>query len=342
MARDSQWLGKHRKEVHGHGINCAKCCQVYGDKTKLSKHMAKHHKKEWSFACEVCKTTFKTLSEAREHALKPCGGIKSKPVVIDIEEVDNKHRCNACSISFSNNDALEKHMEEEHQIDCTTCQATFKKKDDVYSHANICSKVIAPLMCDECNIELISRARLKRHMEKCKKSRSSKEAPSEACTNGPDCRFLKENRCLYGHDEPNNQPWQKVQQRRQGRRQQSRQQQQPRRQQQPQQQQQPRQQLQARQQLPRRQAPRQQLQECKNGPGCIYWKHDRCNFSHSGSKQQIRKGVDSRQHRQGSAFQTTSPGSGFETTSPGPGFKAATGPGLETETSWSGLEESSG
>ena len=136
--------------------------------------------------------------------------MKSKQVVVDIEELDDTHRCNACSISFSDNDALEKHMEEEHQIDCTLCQATFKKKEDVYSHANNCSKVIAPLMCNKCNIELISRAGLKRHIEKCQKSQSSKKNMGDACTNGPDCRFLRENRCLYDHDEANNQPWQRV------------------------------------------------------------------------------------------------------------------------------------
>ena len=150
----------------------------------------------------------------------------------------------------------------------------------------------------------------------------NKEVSTEPCANGPDCRFLRQNRCLYEHKEPSDQPWERVQPRRQGRKQnQTRQQPHPRQQHQPRQQQQqgqshqqlprqqlprqqiPRQQLPRqqypRQQLPRQHLPRQQLQECRNGPGCIFWKHDRCNFSHSGARQQIRQGVDSRQHGQG-------------------------------------------
>ena len=231
--------------------------------------------------------------------------------MIDIEEGDDTHRCNACAISFPNNNALEKHMENEHQIDCTKCHETFKTQDDVYNHANNCSRVIEPLMCEICNIELVSRAGLKRHTEKCqKKSSEDKEDFNEACTNGPDCRYLKENRCHYKHDKTNDQPWERVQHRRQGRehnKQQKRKQspwrQSPR-------QQSPRQQS-PRQQPPRRQPFRQQLQECQNGPGCIYWKHDRCNFSHPGSRQgvdsrkqyldsrQQRGGLDSRQQRRG-------------------------------------------
>ena len=154
-------------------------------------------------------------------------------------------------------------------------------------------------MCEKCNIELVSKAGLKRHTEKCQaKSTSSPGNPvdsTEECTNGPECRFFRQNRCLYYHDEPSEEPWQRVQPRRQGR--QGRQQTQTR------QQVHPRQQLQSRRQLPaqqrartREELPRQQLQECRNGQGCIYWKHDRCNFSHSGQKH---KGLGSRQQHQG-------------------------------------------
>ena len=130
-ASDSKQLGKHMKQSHGHGKICAQCGQVFADETKMRKHKDKHHKAEWQFACEVCKKTFKTVNDARDHAIKPCGSIKPREVVIDIEEVDDTHRCNACSISFNNNNSLEKHMEKEHQLDCTLCHATFKTKDDV-------------------------------------------------------------------------------------------------------------------------------------------------------------------------------------------------------------------
>ena len=198
------------------------------------------------------------------------------------------------------------------EFDCTQCKVTFKTQSDYYEHANNCNQVIEPLICEKCNIELISKAGLKKHIEKCQakstsKSSSNRADSEEACTNGPDCRFLKQNRCLYHHDEPSKEPWQRVQPRRKGRQQkrqlQSRQQVQSR-QQPPLQQVQPRQEPPRQRVQPREQPPRhhvqshQQDEECRNGPGCIYWKYDRCNFLHTGLRPS-RQSVDSRPSRQG-------------------------------------------
>ena len=170
----------------------------------------KNHQSGTEYQCDICKNRFKSLSDARAHSRKSCGNITQKEVVIEIEDVeqDQDHRCNACSISYSNNTYLEKHMEEHHATDCTKCHAIFKSQDDVYKHANVCSKVIAPLMCEKCNCELISKAGLKKHMERCKgdqQPNSSKKPQNqqskEKCTNGPKCRFFKENRCLFFHKE---------------------------------------------------------------------------------------------------------------------------------------------
>ena len=129
-------------------------------------------------------------------------------MVIDIEEVEDDHRCNACSISYSSNKHLEKHMEEHHATDCAKCHAIFKSQDDLYKHANKCSEIIAPLMCEKCNRELISKAGLVKHMERCKGEerptsiqKPKQQQSKENCTNGLKCRFLKENRCLFVHKE---------------------------------------------------------------------------------------------------------------------------------------------
>ena len=215
--------------------------------------------------------------------------------------------------------------------DCSKCKAVFRSQSEYYKHANNCSEVLQPLICETCNIELVSRAGLKKHMEKCK---ANSEEHKEDCLNGPDCKFLKQSRCSYNHDKPNAQPWQRVQNRRRGRQQGGRQGGQPGEQQKqfreqvrPQQevqprQQRPRQQAQSGQQLPRQQVqsrqqvprPRQQVQssqkdiECRNGLGCYYWKHDRCHFyhsgrrplsSHGGDRRDARQGLDSRQPRRG-------------------------------------------
>ena len=93
-----------------------------------------------------------------------------------------------------------------------SCHKTFKSQDDVYKHANMCHEIIEPLMCDKCNQELISKAGLKKHMERYKgdvderlaSSHKPKQQQSkDKCTNGPKCRFLKEKRCLFVHKEQN-------------------------------------------------------------------------------------------------------------------------------------------
>ena len=84
------------------------------------------------------------------------------------------------------------------EFDCTKCKVTFKTQSDYYEHANNYSQVIQPLICENCNIELLSKAGLKKHIEKCKakstnKTSSNKAESEEACNNGPDSRFLKQN-----------------------------------------------------------------------------------------------------------------------------------------------------
>ena len=154
----------HMKQAHGQGESCDGCPQIFSNKEKLRTHKAKHHKKAWKFTCEVCKMTFRTLNEAREHSNKPCSNKKSAE---DAEKLDDSNRCNACSTNFSSNKDLEMHMEREHEVDCSSCQATFKPQDDVYKHANECHVIIGPHMCHKCNMELVSKAGLNKHIERC-------------------------------------------------------------------------------------------------------------------------------------------------------------------------------
>ena len=116
----------------------------------------------------MCKRTFKTLNEARTHSDNSCDNIKSNDVVIEMEESNDNHRCNACSSNFSSNKNLEMNMEKEHQYDCSSCQATFQTQDDVYNHANACHVINGPYMCEKCNRELVNKAGLAKHIERCK------------------------------------------------------------------------------------------------------------------------------------------------------------------------------
>ena len=184
----------------------------------------------------------------------------------------------------TSNNALEKQIQEKHEgHDCEKCKVFFKTHDDLYKHANNCSEIIEPLMCNKCNLELISKAGLKKHIGTCKGIEGQGIEPvnvikqQDECRNGPSCWYLKHNRCNYQHSDPSELPWKKVQHRRKGCQQGSQQQEvlqhQNRRQH-------------GRQQQPGKQSKQQQqFIECKNGPRCHFLKENRCLFLHKTIRQ---------------------------------------------------------
>ena len=205
------------KAVHGGKVlvKCTKCPQLRANAKDMRKHM-KTHLPELEYACEICQKTFKTLNEARTHSQGPCGNIKQKRVVIDIEESVETHSCNACATSYHSNDELEMHMEKHHAADCLKCHTTFKSQDDVYKHANVCTKVIEPFICNKCNRELISKTGLNKHMERCKREERDATKAQVECWNGTQCKFFRYNKCSYFHPQKSRseEPWQTVDRRR--------------------------------------------------------------------------------------------------------------------------------
>ena len=210
--KDGDNFKQHMKSTHGEkqGKKCPKCPQIVANEKLFRMHVKKHNE-ETEYMCDICQKTFKCLSDARTHSRKACGNITRKEVVIDIEDAEESHKCNACSTSYSSNKELENHMDKHHASDCPKCKVTFKSQDDIYRHANVCSEVIEPLMCEKCNRELISKAGLEKHKERCNgfempasTHKPKQKQSDEKCTNGPKCRFLKEKRCLFSHKEHNN------------------------------------------------------------------------------------------------------------------------------------------
>ena len=156
----------------------------FSSKAALRNHLKKHLMNTPEFFCEVCNKKFNKLEDAQAHAKNPCGKISES-----------------------------KEPEENIEFDCSQCKVFFKNMEDYYKHANKCTEVLEPLICRHCNIELISKAGLKKHIEKCNtESPFTGEESNIACTNGPECKFFRQGRCLYYHEEENDQPWERVQQ----------------------------------------------------------------------------------------------------------------------------------
>ena len=154
--------------------------------------------------------------------------------------------------------------------DCDKCKANFKSQEDIYRHANKCELVVGPYMSHNCNHELISKAGLTEHIED--KPSQSVNSYDEPCKNDPNFRFLKAKKCLFKHGQLQDEPWKTVQQRRQRRQAQV-----------------PSQQKQFKQMhmQAQHQQPRQIVQPkgvCRNCPGCIFQKHNKCNFTHPESR----------------------------------------------------------
>ena len=255
--RESKNMESHIASVHSLHA-CHICNEVFTNKAAMRNHVNKHLKNELEYTCRVCKKVFKSIEEAKDHAIKACGSIYVKDAV----EVSKKP---------------ENPQEKHETYDCDKCKTNFKSQEDVYSHANKCDKIIGPFMCDNCNRELISKAGLTKHIEKC---HGDKPSQSEHGKNGPNCRFLKAKRCLFRHDQRQEEPWTLIQQKRQRRQVQAPSQHKKFQQQH----------RQAKHQQQRQSA--QQKSVCRNGPGCIFLKHNRCNFKHIENRQEARTTAD--------------------------------------------------
>ena len=283
--KDSNSMISHVAYVHS-SFPCQICNEIFTSNAAMKNHVKKHLNNELRYTCGVCKNIYKTIEEAKDHAIKVCGSIQKSGSSREKSSTDT-HTCNSCNMSFTNNEALEKHVEEQHNMfDCNKCNTLFNSQADVYKHANKCSEILGPYMCDKCNRELISKLGLKKHMERCQGD-ANEQKKKEPCNNGPDCRFLKENRCNFEHKQAQEKPWKKIQHKRQGRKQPQSNSKKPQERHYQQSKQQPRQHQQVKhhQSSSFPKSHEQAKHVCRNGPQCIYLKHNRCNYFHEEPRQ---------------------------------------------------------
>ena len=233
----------------------------------------------------------KTLSKTSTNTVN-----KKNEVEVEIE------KCKVCGYSSKSSVVMNKHMESRHNgvkvFKCLMCSEVLNSRDKYRQHKAKHQKELDVItfkhVCLECNISFGSSDEELQHMLdehrpkhfNRKKSKPKQDEELEECQNGPSCKWLKQNRCMFEHTEqPVEQPWKVVKSRRQK--------QQPRQlPRQHQQKEHPRQQQ-------NKQIKKQSLDACRNGPSCKFHKDNRCMFSHETKRQQI-KSSDRKQYGQSS------------------------------------------
>ena len=210
-------------------------------------------------------------------------------------------KCKVCGFSSNSRVVMNKHMESKHScvkvFKCLMCPLLSKSKQSFMEHKAKHQKELDVItmkdVCKDCNISFGSREDYLEHLLEKHRNRENSSGTSktnhvqetEECQNGPSCKWLKNNRCMYEHQE---QPWKTVHTKK--KRQQPKQQHQ---QKEPQQQ----------EKHPRRQT-QQNKSECRNGPTCIYLKYNKCSFAHKSARPQAGHGArEARQHPRSGAQQ---------------------------------------
>ena len=184
-------------------------------------------------------------------------------------------KCKPCKMKFTDAMAKNVHMLKHHapQFKCTKCDLKCNDTTQLnaHIHENHTKKTEeTKIKCIVCDFASQSEPDLTKHYEEkhitsSKSSSVSSNKPNRKirCKNGPSCRYLKEDRCTFLHDKPSEQPWQKLQPRKQK----------------------PQQNVHSGRQTQQGAQPKS---VCRNGPSCMFLKYNKCNYDHSESRHQYR------------------------------------------------------
>jgi hypothetical protein len=75
--KDSKNMDSHVFNVHTLQ-RCHICSEAFTNMAALKNHVMKHLNNELEYSCGVCNKLYKTIEEAKDHAMKVCGIIQEK------------------------------------------------------------------------------------------------------------------------------------------------------------------------------------------------------------------------------------------------------------------------
>ena len=166
VAKTGQELAGHMKFEH---LRCKDCNECFLSDKALKIHNSKMHSIELH-QCFPCKLIFPNKIGRDVH-------IKKK----HSEKIT--HKCTLCKDVFKTQDGMLSHIKDKHTEDdtnksqwqCPVCDNTYNSENELVKHID--------------NV----------HFEK-EVSSTNENNSNKACRNGLNCRFLKENRCMFYHD----------------------------------------------------------------------------------------------------------------------------------------------
>ena len=171
-----------------HNFKCKKCSQTFETNKLLSDHvnnMNKINTKTVLFACNVCEKTFTSQNSLGEH-------------FANYRHVEFK--CEKCNKSLQTKGDLIKHQMKSHrqlavqlsndsiEYKCNVCHKTYKSMNELRNHLieTICPNPPPPSV-DNVPTPIIDN-QLNKHSYN-----------THECSNGTECRFLRDNRCNFYH-----------------------------------------------------------------------------------------------------------------------------------------------
>jgi hypothetical protein len=184
----------HRKTHKGNTVQCTLCPKSFHSKSYLKIHLGTVHEKLRNFSCTLCTYAAGTKSCLQSHMIRS-------------HTKDYRYRCDLCNMGYQLKDKLDQHRRAKHEGKCFICEICKKiYRDEVYFNQHmqrhdpnyirkvytckVCRKVMHwhtqfkdhmkthdraadRHICDICGKVLVSKAGLRKHMNRHANKRNS-------------------------------------------------------------------------------------------------------------------------------------------------------------------------
>ena len=177
-----------------------KTCEYCNFKAK-GEMLLQRHQKAIHFKCHSCEMVAVSMKHLKVHK----------------KSAQPENNCNPCGVSFQDEIRCDVHILKEHPFICEECGDKYTKQSNLDIH--IKTKHFKEIKCIVCEFKGSDEHEITKHYEAVHLNTNDSEIEEiqkdiPACKNGPTCKYLKENRCNFAHDQSAEQPWEQAKARR--------------------------------------------------------------------------------------------------------------------------------